>query len=101
MAIYNILELALSCPRCGNNVNIEAEFRFGFRNLERYHIGDKIQWKGSGVSKPKQRPQGGNYEGEGYSECPICHKDFWISMKVRNDILVDAEVDVSRDGYIP
>lgn len=101
MGLYNYLDLVLRCPRCGIESSMEAEFRFGLQNQDRYHLGDKLQWNGGGVSTPRDRPVGGNYIDEGYVECPNCHQDFWIIIRVHEDVIESAEVDLTRKGYIP
>lgn len=98
--MYNYLETALQCPHCGNRSIMEAEFRFGWQNLDRYQLHDRLRWHG-GVQTPRQRPESGNYTGEGYVECPHCHRDFWITIQVQNDVITSAEVDLARPGYVP
>jgi len=102
MSMYNILKFTTRCPRCGNIAPMEAEFRFGLLNLDVYELGDTIRWSvnGHGLRFPKRRPENGDYIGEGYVECPKCHKDFWIKIVVNSDRIERAEVDVGRLGYI-
>ena len=59
---------------------MEAEFRFGLRDLSRYRIGDQLRWDGNGVKTPETRPEGGNYNDEAYVVCPHCERDFWLSI---------------------
>ena len=101
MALFNTLETILTCPRCGVESVMEVEFRFGFRNQDRYCPGDTLRWYGGGTRTPRQRPEGGKYTGEGYAECPNCHRDLWVSIEVRHDVIKRAEVDLTRPGYIP
>jgi hypothetical protein len=101
MALYNSLLLNITCPRCGARVDIEADFRFGLRELTLYHIGDQLCWEGLGVKTPEVRPDGGNYEGEAYAVCPSCERDFWLRVTVRNDVITEAIVDTSKHPYIP
>lgn len=102
MGMYNILKVTLDCPRCGEKAEMEAEFRFGFLNLDTYRIGDTLKWddRGKGLRFPKQRPPNGDYVGEGYVVCPACNKDFWIKITVRHDRIVSAEIDPDKPGYI-
>lgn len=100
MGIYNELEIITSCPRCGVMSQVEVEFRFGLINLDRYRLGDTLRWTGAGTPRPRKRPPNGDFDGEGYAECPICHKDFWMTIHIRQDIIVSAEVDSTKAGYI-
>lgn len=101
MALFNYLTLNIICPRCGVETEMEAEFRFGLRDLSHYHIGDQLQWEGMGVKTPETRPVEGNYDDEAYVVCPNCERDFWLIVSVRKDILVSATVDSIKQPYIP
>ena len=81
---------------------MEAEFRFGLLDLSKYHLGDKIRWedRGRGLRFPKRRPQRDSYTDDAYAVCPICHKDFWLSVTVAGDIITEANVNPSKAGYI-
>lgn len=79
---------------------MEADFRFGLRDLTRYRIGDKLHWDGMGVKTPQTRPDGGNYDDEAYVVCPHCERDFWLIVSVREDIIVGATIDSTKQPYI-
>src|SRR5512146_1564709 len=100
MSVYNYLLLKIICPRCGVEAEMEAEFRFGLRELTYYHIGDRLQWDGMGVKTPETRPDGGNYDDEAYAVCPHCQRDFWLAVSVRKDIIVAASVEPTKQPYI-
>ena len=100
MGMYNYLVFSVCCPHCGTQTKTEAEFRFGFRNLLHYHLGEKLIWDREGDKTPSTRPDEGNYTGEAYAVCPQCKRDFWLVVSVRNDIIVAAEVDASRQAYL-
>lgn len=100
MSVYNYLLLKVICPRCGVEADMEAEFRFGLRELTYYHIGDRLQWDGMGVKTPETRPEEGNYDDEAYVVCPRCERDFWLVVSVRKDIIVKAMVDPTKQPYI-
>ncbi len=64
-------------------------------------LGDKYPWtKGSKSVKNGGRPEQGNYEGEGYTECPSCKKDFWVKAIVEKDVLVSIQVDNEKEPYV-
>lgn len=100
MAVFNYLLLKIICPRCGVKEEMEAEFRFGLRELIHYHIGDQLRWDGMGVKTPETRPDKGNYDDEAYVVCPHCERDFWLTVSVRNDIITSAVVDTTKQPYI-
>jgi hypothetical protein len=100
MAVFNYLLLNIICPRCGVEAEMEAEFRFGLRELIHYHIGDELRWDGIGVKTPETRPDEGNYDDEAYVVCPLCERDFWLTVSLRKDIIVDATVDTTKQPYI-
>lgn len=99
--MYNVLNLVMICPRCGVSSAIEAEFRFGLRNLTQYQLGDTIKWEGKGTKTPTHRPPGGNYLGEAYAVCQHCQRDFWLRVIVRADTIASVELDSTRQPYIP
>ena len=100
MGMFNYLLLNVICPRCGVEVEMEAEFRFGLRDLTRYRIGDQLRWDGMGVKTPKTRPEEGNYDDDAYVVCPHCERDFWLLVSVKNDVIASATVDTSKQPYI-
>jgi hypothetical protein len=101
LAIFNYLCLNVICPRCGVETEMEAEFRFGLRELIHYHLGDTLRWDGPGVKTPDTRPDNGNYSGEAYVVCPHCQRDFWLKVDVIEDVLGSATVDPTKAPYIP
>jgi hypothetical protein len=100
MALFNYLSLIIRCPRCGAEAEMEAEFRFGLRELAHYRIGDQLRWDGIGVKTPAKRPDQGNYDGEAYVVCPLCKRDFWLVVSVQEDVIVSAAVDSTKQPYI-
>lgn len=101
MSGYNILKAELPCPGCGVRVAVDVEFRFGLLEHRTYALGERINWGTRGERYPRLRPVGGDYVGEGYAECESCHRDFWVSIAVRNDIFSSVNIDHSRKGYLP
>jgi hypothetical protein len=101
MGSYNILHATTTCPRTGETGPVGIEFTFGLLDFRDYRVGDTIDWGVKGLRGPRQRPGGGNFEGEGYVECPVCHKDYWVGITVRADVITDVRVDTSRPGRVP
>lgn len=100
MAVFNILHATLKCPHCNCTNGMEIEFRFGWRNLDHYQVGDTLTWADGDRHPPEGRPEHGNYIGEGYTECPHCHKDFWTRIHIEDDQISSVKVDLQRQGYI-
>ncbi len=81
---------------------MEVEFRFGLLNLDVYKLGDIIKWsdEGRGLRSPKARPENGDYTNEGYAVCPVCQKDFWLTIVVKTDHIERADIVINKSGYI-
>ncbi|PWK91206.1 hypothetical protein C8D88_1011240 [Lentzea atacamensis] len=100
MSGYNLLRVSLQCPHCGVESLAEVDFRFGLFEFRDYSVGDRLEWGEEGDRSPRERPEGGNFDGEGYAECAFCKKDFWVTINVRSDVLAEVSVDSSKPGYI-
>lgn len=101
MSVHNTLTARFACPRCGETGAIEVETYLGFGNLIAYEIGSRVRWvEGNVAPKNGGRPTGGNMDGEGYAECPLCAKDFWVKIVVRSDVIERIEPDTERMPYI-
>jgi hypothetical protein len=101
VAAYNEVTLELKCPRCHGTASMIVNLYFGFRDQLTYAVGDEIHWRDGRAVQNGGRPPGGNLDGEGYAECPLCKKDFFVVVEVRNDKLLGARPNPSRKPYIP
>jgi uncharacterized C2H2 Zn-finger protein len=101
MAIYNELRAVIRCPRCGCIVERIVNLYFGYRDLLPFHIGDKYRWTSSPLVKNGGRPEGGNLDGEGYTECPCCGKDFFVVVEIRDDTMIAAYPDLAKRPLLP
>jgi hypothetical protein len=101
MSNYNHLSARLTCPRCGREADMTVDLYFGLRDQLDYKFGDRYSWTNSPIVKNGGRPPDGNLEGEGYTECPLCKKDFFVAVKVDQDILKAARPDPSKKPLIP
>ena len=99
MGMFNILNADLTCRYSQFHCDMEIEFNFGFLNLDKYRIGDEIIWIAGAKPYHKGRPQDGHYIGEGYVECPNCHKDFWVNINVVSDKSDSLQIDYTREGH--
>ncbi|MCA9067406.1 MAG: hypothetical protein KDA84_00685 [Planctomycetaceae bacterium] len=96
MGLYNIVMGQMICPRCHQLCQVEVETRLGdVSQVQTLHVGDCYPWP------QNRRPPRGNANGEGYCECPICGKDFFVWVQVASDEIVSLQVDPNRAGYIP
>jgi endogenous inhibitor of DNA gyrase (YacG/DUF329 family) len=87
MGTYNQLAIVLKCPRCQRTAEMTVDLYFGFCDQAVYRIGDQYRWTSSPVVRHGGRPRDGNVDGEGYTECPSCGKDFFVKVLVRGDVL--------------
>jgi hypothetical protein len=95
MGSYNELYVTgLRCPRCGEITTREIDFREGHISLYGYHVGDEI-FERDGEAIPPTR------EVEGYTDCSVCNKDFWVKIKLRESTIIGWELDLDRPGMIP
>jgi hypothetical protein len=100
MGAYNKLHTELRCPRCGKPGPVEIEFKFGLLKLRDYQMGDTVEWGDKALRHPTTPPPGGHFSGEGYVECLVCGKDYWVVIDVEADIIRSVEPDPTRPGYI-
>lgn len=99
MSTYNTLLATMRCPHCCNVTDVQIDFRFGLRDQTDYRVGDTLQWEGRGTRTPSQRPPNGDFDGEGYAECPLCGRSYWSRILVKEDVLSDVAVDWDREEY--
>jgi hypothetical protein len=78
-----------------------VDLYFGFRDQLSYKLGDKCRWTSSPLVKNGGRPAEGSLDGEGYTVCPLCQKDFFVIVAVRNDIIEGAQPNFARKPLIP
>lgn len=101
MATFNQLPVHLQCPRCGRESDMTVDLYFGLRDQLDYKLGDTYRWTSSPLVKNGGRPPEGNLDGEGYTECPLCRKDFFVIVMVRNDIVDSVQVDSKKKPLNP
>jgi uncharacterized C2H2 Zn-finger protein len=97
MGLFNLLDIELLCPKCNVLVKTGAEFKIGYKNQFEYKLGDKIEW----FKKHQGRPPGGNYDGEGYVECPNCKFEFLIDIHIKDDTICDFEINLDKHPHYP
>lgn len=101
MSSYNILKAEIECPRCKQTAKQEIELRFGYTTeMFEFKIGDSYNWRGGKAVQNGGRPNNGDFNGEGYVECSLCKCDFFVQVKIRNDLIEKIEHDSTRQPYI-
>jgi hypothetical protein len=101
MGAFNTVYAEVQCPRCGASAEMAIDLYFGLRYQLTYHLGDTYCWSERKIPKDSRRPEGGNLDGEGYTECPICNKDFFLVVEVRSDTLERVRPDPDKKPYLP
>ena len=91
----NLLRAHLTCPRCGWSGETEIEATIDERGRAKdYWVGDRVDWLSG------HRPPDGCSAPDGYVECAICGRDFFVCVRVANDQIMRVWVDETRPGYI-
>jgi hypothetical protein len=99
---FNEVAAEVRCPRCGGLTTMVVNLYFGLRNQIRYSLGDQVEWVNTRLGVQNGgRPSEGNLDGEGYAECPLCKKDFFLVAEIRGDRLVRVRPDLQRQPLIP
>jgi hypothetical protein len=98
MSLHNLVAFKTTCPRCGEYCEARAEFRLGLLEMRTYRVGEALLFDGTGEVIGKPSPSA---RVEGYAECKCCHKDYWVTISVDDDIIGSVAVDPARDPYIP
>jgi hypothetical protein len=101
MGMYNTLYTTVRCPRCGNTSNMDIDCYFGRLDFIQYSIGDQVSWSEKDLWRGGGRPESGNHDGEGYTECAQCRKDFFVRVIIRDDTILAVVPDHSKEPLIP
>lgn len=101
MSAYNELTCEVDCPRCGKCAIQRIEFKAGKAAQVDYSLGDHLEWDLGRTVKNGGRPVGGNLTCEGYAECVLCRKDFWVTISIIGDKVSSVTANPSRSAYIP
>lgn len=64
-------------------------------------IGDRYPWRERAEPQNGGRPESGTAEGEGYMECPQCHKDAFMDVLVREGVIIGVKPNQDKQGYVP
>ena len=101
MGMYECLLHTMTCPRCHQTAAMDFEVKWGNAQLRDIKIGDRVSWwVPRTMVKNGGRPDDGTMDWDGYTECPNCHRDFFVWVHVVNDVITGVSVDTTREGYI-
>lgn len=100
MGLYNLLSATMVCPRCNQTVELEIQIYIGHKQLYSYRIGDAVNWLPNSDVEHGGFPPSGSMEGEGYTECPQCKKDFFLVVQIRDGKIAGVNPDLSKKPYI-
>lgn len=96
MGSYNVLSLGkIKCPRCGEYAVHEADFRYGVLDNAVYYVGDNV------FHRDLTREEQNQTEVEGYVVCPICKKDYWVTIQLAEQKLQGFVLDLKRAPIVP
>ncbi len=102
MSSYNYLAAELICPHCEFKAEMQVNCYFGYTGeMKSYRVGDVYDWVPRKAVQNGGYPEDGNLKGEGYTECPKCHRDFFVIVHIVDGKVNKAEPDLSRLPYVP
>ena len=101
MGLYNILNATVVCPRCCKTSEGQIDLYFGYLSLTSYQLGDSYHWAEGKEPQNGGRPQQQPVKGLGYTECSNCARDFFVVVRVEDDILVSCEAFLEKAPYQP
>jgi len=101
MGTYNTLRASLVCTRCKGTADMVIDVYAGLRDLKEYRVGDRYDWVPRKSPKNGGRPPNGSVDAEGYTECPACHKDFYVTVQIRRDVIEGVEPDPIKKPHLP
>jgi hypothetical protein len=101
MGTYNTLPTNITCPHCKTLVDVDIDMHFGNTHMmDKFVIGDQYKWVSGKALQNGGRPKEGNLDGEGYTECPNCGRDFFVKVVIREDRIESVEPDTEKAAYI-
>ena len=102
MGTYNVLKkVKIECPRCKQFAEQEVDLHFGYTNeMLEFSLGDKYLWFPKKDFKNGGRPENGTIDGEGYVVCELCKRDFFVRVKVKNDVIEGVELDSIKKTFL-
>ena len=101
MGNFNVVHASVVCPRCGVEDVAEVELRLGHTAQQMdLLLGHKYPWVPGQPPENGGRPEGGNADGDGYMECEHCHKDSFLIVAIRADVVTGVSPNRDKEAYI-
>ncbi|NMB58736.1 MAG: hypothetical protein GYA12_06180 [Chloroflexi bacterium] len=69
--------------------------------MRTFNLGDEYTWVPRKAPQNGGRPFEGNLDGEGYAECPVCRKGFYVKVAIRNDRIESVSADAGKNSSFP
>ena len=102
MGTFNTLAALLTCPRCGKQGEMEIELRHGnTANQLHLKLGDDYPRMLREPVSTADQLGAAPLLVEGYCECHLCQKDFFVTVALENNRLTSAQVDLIKPGHVP
>ncbi len=84
----------MMCPLCAVLGTVSIEMCFGDMSVQRtYTIGSRCHWQPHQSVEKGGRPDGGNLDGPGFTECHYCGKNYYVQVLVRDDVVTNVAPD--------
>ena len=100
MALHSLVISEMNCHRCGEPGCFEIEVFVGPINVNMYRVGDSFEWEPRRAVQNGGRPPSGDLDAQGYTVCPACERDFFVTVAIRGDIVTSATPDPTKEPYI-
>lgn len=101
MGVFNKIHATIACPRCGVIDFVEIELRLGnAANMLDLRIGDAYPWTPDQPPEAGGRPEHGDADGDGYLECKHCHRDSFLVVTIRGDLILGVESNRAKAPHI-
>lgn len=100
MGTVNYLDTQFACPYCSMSGHFEFELRLGLRNQIRFRPGDLYVWVPRKEVQNGGRPPDGNIDTSAYATCDNCGRDFFVTVRIQNDVLGEPDPLTIKAGYM-
>ena len=98
METCNKLRVRMMCPLCAVYGIVSIEMYFGDARVQQtYTIGNRCHWQPHQSVEKGGRPEGGNLDGAGFTECPFCGKNYHVKVLVRDDVITNVAPDPAKN----
>ena len=105
MGLFNVLNVAVRCPHCGQAYEARVQFNFGATRQLEYRLGDTLAWGYNEIGVP-HLPRVKAYGMIENSECPKCgvtletYKENEFDVFIENDVLMSVAPMAAYEDYL-